>query len=122
MIDETEITETESSGQNLEDAWQSLFSGGATGTGEEELLRIASDYALQLSAAQIRALLRLELESIDLDKKGRKTEAEKIQHFVKGWIKYKRNNNSELFVMRALDAISLRRFIGENAFKIDIQK
>lgn len=107
---------------NLEDAWQSLFSGGATGTGEEELLKIASNYALQLSAKQIRALLRLELEAIDLDNKGRAVEAKKIRHFVTNWILYKRNNNSEMFVMRALDAISLRRFIGENAFKVDIQK
>jgi len=106
----------------VEDLFQNLFSSSVSGGGEEELLKIASSYALQLSAAQIRALLRLEMHSRNFLRRGKKEIAENLHNFVTRWIELKRNNNSDAFVMRALDAISLRRLIGENAVKVDIQK
>lgn len=110
---------------NVEDAFQDIFSGSVSGGGEEELLRIASDYALQLSASQIRALLWLELKAIDLEAKKTPRSlvaSAKLKTFIKRWVELKRNHNSDMFVMRALDAISLRRLIGENSVKVDIQK
>lgn len=107
---------------NMESSLNNLFESGASGTGEEELLRIASDYALQLSARQIRALLRLKWRAAQSKAAGRHEEAKMIIDFADGWLLLKKNNFSDKFVMRALDAISLRHYIGENAFKVDIRK
>lgn len=103
---------------NLEDAFQSLFKTSASGTGEEELLRIASTFSMQISARQIKALLYLEWASASQTPEVSK----KISRFVERWLYLKQFNNSDQFVMRALDSISLRKFIGENAFKVNIEK
>jgi len=102
---------------NLEDAFGSLFKTSASGTGEEELLRIASTYSRQLTTRQIKAILYLEWVA------GYKKEpSERLEHFINRWLELKQYNNSDMFVMRALDAIALRKFIGENAFKVNIEK
>lgn len=105
---------------NLEDAFQGLFKTSVSGTGEEELLRIASKFSIQLTAPQIKALTYLRWISkhpgMPQERK------EQIQSFLQDYLEYKQYNGSDMFVMRALDSISLRKFIGENAFKIDIQK
>jgi len=102
--------------RNLEDAFQSLFRTSASGTGEEELLRIASTFSMQLSTRQMKALLYLEWIADGHPKE------KQLRMFVSRWLELKQHNNSDMFVMRALDAISLRKFIGENAFKISIDK
>lgn len=110
---------TDTKEENLEDKFTDLFNTSVSGTGEEELLRIASQFSLQLSAKQIKALLFLEDYATI-------TESEKtkgrLKEFVKRWLELKQNNNSDLFVMRALDSISLRKFINEGSFKVDIKK
>jgi len=104
---------------NLEDAFQGLFKTSASGTGEEELLRIASTYSRQLSARQIKAILYLEWQAGVRDNK---PYVDLVRFFIDRWLELKQFNNSDMFVMRALDSISLRKFIGENAFKINIEK
>lgn len=108
--------------ENLEDAFQSLFASSISGNGDEELLRIAGEYSMQLSARQIRALLRLKLKSYDFLRKEKAHVSRKLELFISQWLLYKRNHNSDLYVMRALDSIALRKFIGENSVKVDIQK
>jgi len=103
---------------NLEDAFQGLFKTSASGGGEEELLRIAADYSLQLTAPQIKALLYLEWCIPKLSD----SEKMKVRHFIDRWLQLKRNNNSDMFVMKALDFISLRRFINENSMKVNIER
>jgi len=103
---------------NLEDSFQGLFQNSTSGTGEEELLRIASTYSRQISAEQIKALLFLESESFDYDKQTN----QKIKTFVKRWLELKQYNNSALFVMKALEHISLRKFINDNTMKVNIEK
>jgi hypothetical protein len=103
---------------NLEDAFQNLFSTSASGTGEEELLRIASTFSMQLSATQIKVLLYLEWAAASQPDARQK----QITNFVARYLELKQHNNSDAFVMRALESISLRKFIGENAFKVDISK
>lgn len=105
---------------NLEDSFQSLFKTSVSGTGEEELLRIASKFSVQLSMAQIRALVYLRW--ISKHSKMPQERKEQIATFIEDYLQYKQYSGSAMFVMRALDSISLRKFIGENAFKIDIQK
>lgn len=104
---------------NLEDAFQGLFKTSASGTGEEELLRIASTYSRQMSARMIKAVLYLEWVK---GEKEQRTESDLLTSFITRWLELKQYNNSDMFVMRALDSISLRKFIGENAFKVNIEK
>jgi hypothetical protein len=115
-----ETAETAPPGEvNLEDAFQGLFKTSASGTGEEELLRIASTYSRQISASMIKAVLWLEWSAaISRDPEYTK----RMTRFIDRWLELKQFNNSDQFVMRALDSISLRKFIGENAFKINIEK
>jgi len=107
---------------NLEDAFQNLFKGSMSGTGEEELLRIASTYSRQISAAQIRCLLYLEQQAALYAAEGRAVESEYLYSFVTRWLELKQYNNSDAFVMRALEFISLRKFLNENSMKVNVQK
>lgn len=118
---------------NLEDAFGQLFKSSVSGTGEEELLRIASDYALQIKANQFRLLLYIEhkASSFELGAKYAKNRMMKakfeyaatyLHTFVQRWLELKKHNNSDVFVMRALDSISLRKFINENTLKVNIEK
>lgn len=102
--------------KNLESEFASLFGASVSGSGEEELLRIASRYSLQISATQIKALLFLEFLSNIAPSLGW------IKDFISRWLQLKENNNSDLFVMKALEYISLRKFLGENSFKVNIEK
>jgi len=103
---------------NLEDAFQDLFKTSASGSGEEELLRIASKHAMQLSAAQIKVLLYLEWQAPIYPEPYRS----QITTFIHRYIDLKQNNNSDIFVMKALEHISLRKFINENSMKVNIEK
>jgi len=105
-------------GVNLEDAFQDLFKTSASGTGEEELLRIASKHAMQLSAAQIKVLLYLEWQA-QIYPDPYKSQ---VLGFVQRYLELKQNNNSDIFVMKALEHISLRKFINENSMKVNIEK
>lgn len=108
-----------SSNINLENEFQGLFANSTSGTGEEELLRIASKYSMQISAKQIRALLYLELWA---SKTKSESDKKAIHNFINRWLELKEYNNSAGFVMKALDFISLRRFLNENSLKVNIEK
>lgn len=125
---------SETADVNLEDAFGKLFKSSVSGTGEEELLRIASDYALQITAPQIKCLqyiehwadkLRMMAKRPDLDANVKlyyEWQASQLSTFAFRWLDLKRHNNSDVFVMRGLDSISLRKFINENTLKVNIEK
>lgn len=122
---------SEENSANLEDAFSKLFKTSVSGTGEEELLRIASDYALQINAHQIKLLLYLEhrasmfralADRLPEKKVWYLWQADYLTTFVFRWLDLKRHNNSDIFVMRGLDSISLRKFINENTLKVNIEK
>ena len=102
----------------IEDKWADLFSGSASATGEEELLRIASKYSFQISARQIKALLYCEHVAAMVPA----PYSVQLRNLTRRWLELKENNNSDIFVMKALEYISLRKFFNENSFKVDIQK
>jgi len=117
---------------NLEDAFSKLFKSSVSGTGEEELLRIASNYSLQITAKQIKCLQYIEYRAKMFEALAKAETsalrkkyifiAEHLHDFVKRWLELKEHNNSDVFVMRALDSISLRKFINENTLKVNIEK
>jgi len=105
---------------NIEEVFNELFKGGTTSTGEEEILKTASKYSMQLSAGQIKLLLyindcayRIGIETKD---------GERLMKFIKMWLEWKQYNNSASFIDRIMSHLSLKRFIGENAFRVDIKK
>jgi hypothetical protein len=125
----TDDTPSGTSQINLEEAFGNIFNTTKSGTGEEELLRIASQFSLQLTGAQMKLLSYLlhraersqVLGEINSDSNFL-AEAQLIRQFVVKWLEYKQNNNSDVFVMKALEHISLRHFINENSFKVNIDK
>jgi len=102
----------------LETQFQELFGGAESPGGEEEMLRIAAKYSRQLNARQIKVLLFLQWASVLTSE----VEAKAIRSFVDRWLEWKQFHNSDIFVMRALENISLRRFINENSMKVNIEK
>jgi len=103
----------------LEDKIQSAFGGTFSGTGEEELLRVASKFSLQYTGNQIRIMLYL--YDVALRYKGA-SNSERLVAYVNKYSELKQFNNSDRFVMTALESIALKRFIGENALKINVEK
>lgn len=104
---------------DLSEAFSHLFEQ-TTGTGEEELLRIASNYSLQLTGSQIKRLLLLLVIATFKDPGDK--EFLRIESFIDKWLELKQHNNSDLFVMKALEFISLKKFLGENSIKVNVEK
>jgi len=110
---------TENQDINLENLEKTLFESTVSGSGEEEMLKVASRYALQLSTPQLKLLLFLDITAgLMKDEKKKKL----LQNFIKKYLEMKQHNNSAVFVMRALDSISLKKYINENSFKINVAK
>jgi len=107
--------------KDLELAFQSLFKNSASGSGEEELLRVASDYALQLNAEQIKILLYMEGVALAV-KETSKWRYDRIYAFIHRYLELKKHNQSDLFIMASLREISLRRYLNEGSFKVNIDK
>jgi len=108
--------------QNLEDIFNDLFKKGTTGTGEEELLRVAAKYSMQLSAQQIKCLLYIAFEAEKARANKDFMSAAILNNFVIKWLEWKEYNNSAGFIMRVIGDISMRRFLTEQSFKVDIKK
>lgn len=104
---------------NLEDAFNSLISSSSSGGGDEELLKVASKHTLQLTGKQIKCLLYLK---IYISKLSDQLEKDTLNSFIEDYVLWKSYNNSQGFIMTALDNISLRRFINENSLKVNIDK
>jgi len=110
--------ENQAKAASLESAFDSLFKTSVSSSGEEELLRIASAYSSQISSPQIKLLLYLEYRASRMSP----ANAHRLTTFISRWLELKKNNNSAPFVMRALESISLRKFINENTMKVNIDK
>lgn len=100
---------------DLTSVFEKLFESSS---GEEELLRIASKYSRQISAYQIRAILFLEWSATYCTGELK----QRLREIIDKWLELKQFNNSALFVMRALESIALKKFIGQDAMKFNIQK
>lgn len=107
---------------NIEEvAVSDLLGNSSSPGGEEEMLRIASEFSLQLDADQIRAILWLEMFAKRL---GRvlPEEGRWLANWCAEWRKLKKNNHSDQFMVAIMDKISLRKFFNEQTFKVNIDK
>lgn len=104
--------------KSAEDIFGGLFGASASGTGEEELLRIASKYSLQLSGRQVQCLIKLRLHAELAEAPTKKT----LDSFIEKWLEWQQYHGSMAYIMRALDSVALRKFINENTFKVAVNK
>lgn len=102
-----------------EELFENLTASSASGTGEEELLRIASKFSKQVSMRQIRKLIILKVVAPNFSNE---TVRQGLKDVVDIWIEYKQYHQSNGYVMAALDAISLRKFINDQTMKINLNK
>lgn len=107
---------------NIENvALNDLMANSTSAGGEEEMLRIASEFSLQLDADQIRAILWLEMFAKKLSRL-LPEEGAWLANWASEWRKLKKNNHSDQFMVAIMDRISLRKYFNENTFKVNIDK
>jgi len=106
---------------NVEQAGMDLIGNSSSPGGEEEMLRIASEFSLQLDADQIRAILYVESFARRLALI-MPAEGAILLDWAKEWRKLKKNNHSDVFMVNIMDRISLRKYFNENTFKVNIDK
>lgn len=90
----------------------------SSGGGDEELLRIASNFSRQITGRQQRTMAMLYMFGIS---KGGEIE-KKITKFLDYYMTNKQYHESGPFVMRALDAIAVKRYIDPGAVKVNVNK
>lgn len=110
-----DITENK---RDVADVFGQLFQ--SQDSGDEGLLKIASAYSLQIPGDQLKGILLLKTCALYLDQE---IPDKTIPGWVaQSWLELKQYNQSAPFIMRALDSIALRKFIGENSTKINVEK
>jgi len=103
-----------------EDIFNDAFGASASGSGEEELLKIGSSFSRQLSGRQMKTLIFLALLVMD---ERVPEQCRRQANYLKDWyMEYKQYNQSKEYVMRMFDSVSLRKFITSDAFKVNVMK
>jgi len=116
------MLEKEKREPTLQEKFEAVLSSSSAGGDDERLLDLASSFSVQLSAAQIRILLALNFYSDGLVSQGMEDEAAAIRSFVREYLRLKKYHGSEFYVMRALDAISLRKVLQDRLVGAEIIK
>jgi len=104
---------------NISDLMAS-FSHSSEG-GDEELLRIASNYALQISPDQISTIMKLKMFALDYRHLNKDLPA-KIEIFIKEYLEIKHYHESGSFIERIIGSLSLKRIIPQDAVKVNVMK
>lgn len=109
--------------KSIAERFNELFGSTAVGGDDEKLLETATKFAVQLSADQVRILSTLAMVADALEFVEKKeAQAKVLRSFIKNYIMYKQFHGSDFFAMRALDSISLRKFMGPNPISLDVVK
>lgn len=93
----------------------------ASGSADEEILRIASNYALQLTPDQIYTVMKLKAFAEDY-KHINPQLTEIVENFTSQWLEVKHFHESGSFILRVIDALSLKRIIPADATKVNVMK
>ena len=105
---------------DFDEALKSIFK--PVGTDEADLLRIASEFSLQLTGDQIKGLLMIDILAFYCEKAGLVDRVNQLRSFIKNYLEFKSKNNSYKFILSAMREISLSRFINENTTKVNVEK
>lgn len=93
----------------------------ASGSSDEEILRIASNYALQLTPDQIYSIMKMKSFAEDYKHINPRL-PEIIENFTSQWLEIKHFHESGSFILRVIDALSLKRIIPSDATKVNVMK
>lgn len=118
MVEEIKPQIIEEKKVTAEDIFSGLFKTSASGTGEEELLRIGAGFSRQITGGQIRKLCLLHMVCAYCNDKTKIT----IENFIDRYMELKQYNQSKEYVMRMFDSIALRKYINSDAMKINVQR
>jgi len=102
------------------DVLNSFLPSMGSADGIEEVLKVASEYALQLPAMQIQALCRI--EDIARENEDDPDFCLRLRAFSKRWLELKRYNNSGSYVQQALSSISWFKFAKQGLVDVNVQK
>jgi len=105
---------------NANDVIASFLPSMGSADGIEEVLKVASEYALQLPARQIQALCFI--DDIAHEFGDDQDFAFRLKKFKSSWLELKRYNNSGNYVQRALDSISWFKFAKQGMMDVNVQK
>lgn len=114
-----EITENEA--LDLEKSIKGMFGKGASAGGEEELLKVVAEYAIQISAQQMRVLMWLRDFGLRQKEKNPML-AIRIDTFIAEWREYKKNHQTVESILKANEAINLGKWIKAGLIDINVQK
>lgn len=99
-----------------------IFSAFSHSTGgDDEMLRIASQYALQITPEQIDTLTRLRCFALDYEQYNPQMKI-KIELFIKEYLEIKHYHESGGFIGRIIEALSVKRLIPTDAVKFNVMK
>jgi len=118
-IDEEVIEET--TDQEMDMSTIANMFAQASGSPDEEMLRIASNYALQMNPGQIYTVMKLKAFAEDY-KHINPQLPERIEMFVSKWLEIKHFHESGNFILRTIDSLSLKRIIPSDATKVNVMK
>lgn len=104
---------------SAENAFTAMFSGAQSASGDQELLRVATDFAPQYTGEQMRTLCYIYGL---IARRPDSFFAKMVEPILDKYVLFKRNHDSALYVQAALDSIALRKFVNENTMKVNIQK
>jgi len=96
------------------------MTAGSNG-GDEEILKIASDYALQITPAQISCLLKLKMFAIDNISKYPEITV-KVDHFTREYLTMKKFHESGMFIRTIIADLSLKKIVPNDAVKVNVMK
>lgn len=100
--------------------FMNMFASAGSG-GDEEILKIASEYALQIGPQQIATLMRLKLFARDYAKYNSEL-PDKINYFVREYLHIKKYHESGGFIQRIIADLSLKKIVPNDAVKVNVMK
>lgn len=95
--------------------------GDTSGGSDEEMLKIASNYSLQMSGRQIACLMKLKMFALSYGHLN-KTLLSDIETFIKEYLELKHFHESGPFIRAVIGDLSLKRIIPNDATKVNVMK
>lgn len=97
-----------------------IFSS-STESADGEMLKIASQYALQMTPDQLNTVMRLKMFVLDYGEYNPNI-APAVEMFIKEYLDLKHYHESGMFIRGVIGDLSLKRIIPQDATKINVMK
>jgi len=104
---------------DIQKFFENLFQSSSLTEGEAETLKVATEYTIFLDGQKIRALLLLKIYALITDNE---KEREIINEFIEKYLLYQRYNQAQKFIVKVLESLTLKKFLGQNWLKVEVQK